>query len=60
MDELTADGLRGSAFAANLRRAFGTPVQGDLPDRFAVLLDRLSEVQSPPKLRRLDPHRLEA
>jgi hypothetical protein len=60
MDELSADELRGSAFAVNLRRAFGAPVGGDVPDRFAVLLDRLSEVQPPPRPRRTDRHRLEA
>ncbi len=48
MDELSADNLRGAAFAANLRRAFVTPAEGDLPSRFLVLLDRLSEVQPPP------------
>jgi hypothetical protein len=60
MDELSADELRGAAFAANLRRAFGTPVEGDLPLRFAVLLDRLSEVKPPPEPRRADPNRLDA
>jgi hypothetical protein len=49
MDELSADELRGAAFAANLRRAFGTPAKGDLPQRFLVLLDRLGEIQSPPE-----------
>ncbi|EYD78126.1 hypothetical protein Rumeso_00275 [Rubellimicrobium mesophilum DSM 19309] len=60
MDELSADELRGTAFAANLRRAFGAPVEGDLPTRFAVLLDRLGEVQSPQRPRHADPHRLGA
>ena len=45
MDELSADDLRGTAFAANLRRAFVTPAEGDLPSMFVVLLDRLGEVQ---------------
>jgi hypothetical protein len=58
MDELSADDLRGAAFAANLRRALGTPVEGSLPLRFAVLLDRLSEVQTLPEPLRADPKRL--
>lgn len=44
MDELSADALRGAAAAANLRRAYGSPPPGDLPPAFAVLLDRLDEV----------------
>ena len=60
MDELSADELRGAAFAANLRRAFGAPAGGDVPDRFTVLLNRLSEVQPPSWPRRTDQHRLEA
>jgi len=60
MDELSADNLRGAAFAANLRRAFVTPAEGDLPSRFLVLLDRLSEVQPQAAMPRpCDPHRLE-
>jgi hypothetical protein len=47
MDELSADDLRGTAFAANLRRAFATPAEGALPLRFLMLLDRLSEVKLP-------------
>ena len=51
--------LRSAAFTANLRRAFGTPAEGDVPSRFAVLLDRLSEVQPPPApISRRDPYRL--
>jgi hypothetical protein len=44
MDELTTQELRGTAFAANLRRAFGAPVGGDIPAEFATLLERLSGV----------------
>ncbi len=47
MDELSTDDLRSRAFAVNLRRAFGAPVEGSLPTNFAVLLDRLGEVQPP-------------
>jgi hypothetical protein len=47
MDELTTQELRGTAFAANLRRAFGTPMGGEVPPDFAVLLERLSAVQIP-------------
>ncbi len=51
--------LRGAAYTANLRRAFGAPVEEDLPSRFAVLLDRLSEVQPPPApAARRDSYRL--
>jgi hypothetical protein len=46
MDELTTQELRGTAFAANLRRAFGAPVGGDTPPDFAALLDRLSAVRA--------------
>lgn len=62
MDELSADELRGAAFAASLRRAYGAPVEAQLPSRFAVLLDRLSEVQPRRETepRRADPHRLDA
>ena len=60
MDELSADELRGTAFAANLRRAFGAPAEGELPPRFVMLLDRLSEVPASPQTRRTDPHRLDA
>lgn len=60
MDELSAEELRGTAFAANLRRAFGAPVEGELPSRFMVLLNRLGEVQPPPEPRRADPLRLDA
>ena len=54
MDELSADELRGTAFAANLRRAFVTPAEGNLPSRFVMLLDRLGEVKPPADRRRLD------
>jgi hypothetical protein len=54
MDELSADNLRGMAFAANLRRAFVIPAEGVLPSRFLVLLDRLGKVQPPADRRRLD------
>ena len=56
MDELSADNLRGTAFAANLRRAFVTPAEGVLPSSFLVLLDRLGEVKLPAPTgpRRLD------
>ncbi|TNC73858.1 hypothetical protein [Rubellimicrobium roseum] len=47
MDELSTHELRGAAFAANLRRAFGAPVEGDMPASFATLLSRLGEVQRP-------------
>ena len=60
MDKLSAEELCGTAFAANLRRAFGAPVEGELPSRFVVLLNRLSEVQPPPEPRRADPLRLDA
>ena len=61
MDELSTHELRGAAFEANLRRAFGAPVEGDLPTAFAVLLDRLSEVQPPaPPPQRHDANRLGA
>ncbi len=60
MDDLPEDQLRGAAFAANLRRAFGAPVQDGLPQRFAVLLDRLSEVKTPSMPKRAEPHRLGA
>ena len=58
MDELSTDELRNAAFAANLRRAFGAPVEKDLPSSFAVLLHRLGEVQVPPAPRPRDSHRL--
>lgn len=58
MDELSTDELRNAAFAANLRRAFGGPVEKDMPSSFAVLLDRLSEVQPPAAPRARDPYRL--
>ncbi|TNC52910.1 hypothetical protein FHG66_01035 [Rubellimicrobium rubrum] len=45
MDELSTHELRGAAAADSLRRAFGTPVEGELPQPFAVLLNRLSQVQ---------------
>ena len=61
MDELSAEELRGAAFATNLRRAFGAPVEGELPSRFMVLLDRLSEVRSPAaEPVQDDPRRLDA
>ena len=60
MDELSTQDLRGTAFAANLRRAFGAPVKGDMPSSFAVLLNRLSEVQPPAPLRPRDSHRVGA
>jgi hypothetical protein len=60
MDELSTDELRNAAFAANLRRAFGAPVDKDLPSSFAVLLDRLSEVQIPAAPRARDTYRLGA
>lgn len=61
MDELSTDELRSAAFAANLRRAFAAPLDGDLPSPFAVLLSRLSEVQPPPpNSRSCGPYRLGA
>lgn len=54
MDELTTHDLRGTAFAANLRRAFGAPVAGDVPPDFAVLLDRLGAVRPNPEQDRRD------
>jgi hypothetical protein len=60
MDELSTEELRGAAFAANLRRAFGTPVEGDLPGDFAVLLNRLGEVSAPAATRPRDARRLGA
>lgn len=60
MDELSTEELRGAAFAANLRRAFGAPVEGDLPATFSVLLDRLSEVRPPPGPGHGDQRRLDA
>lgn len=60
MDELSTDELRNAAFAANLRRAFGAPVEKDLPSSFAVLLHRLGEVQIPAETRTRDPYRLGA
>jgi hypothetical protein len=48
MEEMSPDELRGAATAANLRRAFGGPVQDDLPPAFASLLARLGQrVQQP-------------
>ena len=58
MDELSTDELRSRAFAANLRRAFGTPVEGGLPSNFVVLLQRLSEVQPPFPPQPRDSYRL--
>ena len=60
MDELSTHELRGAAFAASLRRAFGAPVEGELPRPFAVLLSRLSEVQAPPAPQRNEQLRLGA
>ena len=60
MDELSTDDLRSTAFAANLRRAFGAPVEGDMPSPFAMLLNRLSEVQPPPPSRPRDYYRVGA
>jgi hypothetical protein len=60
MDELSTHELRGAAFAANLRRAFGAPVEGELPAAFVVLLDRLSEVRPLPAPRRREQPRLGA
>jgi hypothetical protein len=47
MDELSAEEARGAAVAANLRRAFGAPDAGPLPQGFASLLRRLGEVEAP-------------
>ena len=58
MDELSTDDLRSKAFAANLRKAFGAPVQGSLPTNFAELLERLSEVQPPYPPQSRDSYRL--
>jgi hypothetical protein len=58
MDELSTDDLRSRAFAANLRKAFGAPVQGSLPANFAVLLQRLSDVQLPYPPQSRDSYRL--
>ena len=58
MDELSTDDVRSRAFAANLRQAFGAPVEGSLPTDFAVLLQRLSEVQPPYPPRSRDSYRL--
>jgi hypothetical protein len=60
MDELSTDDLRSTAFAANLRRAFGAPVEGDMPSPFDGLLKRLSEIQPPPSSRPRDPIRVGA
>lgn len=61
MDQLSADDLRGTAFAANLRRAFSTPAEGVLPPSFLMVLDRLGEVKSPVAAPRpADSRRLEA
>lgn len=58
MDELSTDELRSMAFARNLRRAFGAPDEEAMPPRFAVLLQRLSEVHPPQPSRGRDPYRL--
>ena len=60
MDELSTQELRGTAFAANLRRAFGAPVREDIPATFATLLHRLSEIDVPHPQRERDAHRLGA
>ncbi|WP_210527417.1 hypothetical protein [Rubellimicrobium arenae] len=60
MDELSTFELRGAAFAGNLRRAFGAPVEGQLPTEFSHLLKRLSEVAPPPAPERRDSPRLGA
>jgi hypothetical protein len=60
MDELSTDELRNAAFAASLRRAFGGPVEKDLPSSFAVLLNRLSESLAPAAPRERDAYRLGA
>jgi hypothetical protein len=60
MDELSTEKLRGVAFATNLRRAYGAPVEGELPPTFEVLLDRLGRIGVPPERRLDDPHRLDS
>jgi hypothetical protein len=60
MDELSTQELRGAAFAVNLRRAFGAPVEGQLPSNFEMLLERLGEVRPRPVQRQRDPYRLGA
>ncbi len=60
MDELSTHELRGAAFADSLRRVFGAPVEGELPQPFAVLLNRLSQVQPPFHLQRDEQPRLGA
>ena len=60
MDELSTQELRGTAFAANLRRAFGAPVREEIPQTFAVLLHRLSEIDMPPPQQERETHRLGA
>jgi hypothetical protein len=60
MDELSTQDMRGAAFAVNLRRAFGAPVEGELPSTFESLLHRLGEVRPPQASRQPDPHRLGA
>jgi hypothetical protein len=59
MDELSTHELRGTAFAANLRRAFGAPVEGDCRPTSPTLLERLSAVQ-PAVSRPRDRYRLGA
>jgi hypothetical protein len=58
MDELSTENLRSMAFTRNLRRAFGAPVEGDVPPDFAVLLQRLSEVQPPRSQQSREAYRL--
>lgn len=60
MDELSTQELRGSAFASNLRRAFGAPVREEIPPTFSLLLHRLSEIGVPAPQQERDPHRLGA
>ena len=60
MDELSTQELRGAAFAVNLRRAFGAPIEGQLPSNFETLLERLAEVRSRPAQRQHDAYRLGA
>lgn len=48
MDDVSAQDLRGAAFASNLRQAFGAPVRDELPLRFKALLDRLGECDLAP------------
>jgi hypothetical protein len=60
MDELSTQELRGAAFAVNLRRALGAPVEGNLPSTFESLLQRLGEVQPPRGSRQPESQRLGA